>query len=195
MGQAQSASIIELRVERIERLFESLDPSPFHERDLDRNAAAFITDWARDLPEDLPLTILIHVGGPPGEGTEDVASAIRTYYGYHADAARRDLRELFAMGRRYLIMGLAVLSLCILGGQVAVFLLGPATGALVREGLIILGWVANWRPFQTFLYDWIPIVRRQRLLRRLADAHVEVVAIARDDCGPAPPPQLQEVAR
>jgi hypothetical protein len=195
MGQAQSASIIELRVERIERLFESLDPSPFHERDLDRSAAAFITDWARDLPEELPLTILIHVGGPPGDGTRDVAPAIRTYYGYHADAARRDLRELFAMGRRYLIIGLVVLSLCILGGQLAVFLLGPATGALVREGLIILGWVANWKPFQTFLYDWVPIVRRQRLLRRLAEARVELVPIAREGSGPAAPPRSQEVAR
>ena len=88
-----------------------------------------------------------------------------------------------------------VLSLCILVGQLAVFLLGPATGALVREGLIILGWVANWKPFQTFLYDWIPIVRRQRLLRRLADAHVEVVPIAREGCGPTAPPRSQEVAR
>jgi hypothetical protein len=124
-----------------------------------------------------------------------VASAIRTYYGYHADAARRDLRELFAMGRRYLIIGLVVLSLCILGGQLAVFLLGPATGALVREGLIILGWVANWKPFQTFLYDWVPIVRRQRLLRRLAEARVELVPIAREGSGPAAPPRSQEVAR
>jgi hypothetical protein len=178
MGQSQGPPIIELRVERIERLFESLDPSPFHERDLDQNAAAFIIDWARDLPEDLPLTILIHVGGPSGEGTRTVASAIRTYFGYHAEAAGRDLRELFAMGRRYLIIGIAVLALCVLGGHLAVFLLGPATGTVIREGLIILGWVANWKPFQTFLYDWIPIARRRRLLRRLAAARVDVVPIA-----------------
>jgi hypothetical protein len=191
MGQKEA--IIELRVERIDQLFESLDPSPFHERDLDRNAAAFITDWARDLPEDLPLTILIHVGGAHGDGTEDVASAIRTYFGYHADAAGRDRRELFAMGRRYLMIGLVVLALCILGGQLAVVLLGPATGALIREGLIILGWVANWKPFQTFLYDWIPVVRRQRLLRRLAEARVELVPIAKERWGPTAPPSLQEV--
>jgi hypothetical protein len=188
-------AIIELRVERIDQLFESLDPSPFHERDLDRNAAAFITDWARDLPEDLPLSILIHVGGQAHKGVEDVASAIRTYFHYHADAAGRDLRELFAMGRRYLLIGLVVLALCILGGQLAVILLGPATGALIREGLIILGWVANWKPFQTFLYDWIPVVRRQRLLRRLAEARVELVPIAREGWVPTAPPRSQEVVR
>jgi len=169
-----------LRVERIDQLFKSLDPSPFHERDLDRNAAAFITDWARDLPEDLLLSILINVGGQAHKGAEDVASGIRTYFHYHADAAGRDLRELFAMGRRCLLIGLVVLALYILGGQLAVILPGPATGALIREGLIIVEWVTKWKPFQTFLYDWIPVVRRQHLLHRLVEARVELVPIARE---------------
>lgn len=97
MRQAQSPSAIELRIERIERLFGSLDPSRFHERDLDRNAATFMTDWARDLPEDLPLTVLIHVGGPSSEGTEDVASAIRTYFGHRGLA--REIDRVFLKGR------------------------------------------------------------------------------------------------
>jgi hypothetical protein len=47
-------------------------------------------------------------------------------------------------------------------------------GQIVQEGLIIVGWVANWRPIEIFLYDWWPIVRRRRLYRRLASATVEV---------------------
>jgi hypothetical protein len=45
---------------------------------------------------------------------------------------------------------------------------------ILREGLIILGWVANWRPIEIFLYDWWPLVRKRRLLERLADATVIV---------------------
>ena len=45
-----------------------------------------------------------------------------------------------------------------------------------NEGLIILGWVANWRPVKIFLYDWWPIARRRRLYRRLAVATIRVVA-------------------
>ena len=26
-----------------------------------------------------------------------------------------------------------------------------------REGLLIVGWVAMWRPLEVFLYDWWPI--------------------------------------
>ena len=42
------------------------------------------------------------------------------------------------------------------------------------EGLLILGWVAMWRPIEVLLYDWWPLARRRTLLRRLATIPVEV---------------------
>ena len=45
---------------------------------------------------------------------------------------------------------------------------------ILREGLIIAGWVAMWRPIQVFLYDWWPIVRRRRMLQNLSRAQVRV---------------------
>ena len=44
---------------------------------------------------------------------------------------------------------------------------------LVEESFLILGWVANWRPLEIFLYDWWPIARRRDLYRRLSRAVVE----------------------
>jgi hypothetical protein len=49
---------------------------------------------------------------------------------------------------------------------------------LVEESFLILGWVANWRPLEIFLYDWWPLVRRRDLYRRLAEAAVETQAIS-----------------
>jgi hypothetical protein len=39
---------------------------------------------------------------------------------------------------------------------------------------MIGGWVAMWRPMQTFLYDWWPVARRRRVLARLARVEVEI---------------------
>ena len=44
---------------------------------------------------------------------------------------------------------------------------------LAEESLLILGWVANWRPLEIFLYDWWPLTRRRDLYRRLSKAIVE----------------------
>ena len=47
---------------------------------------------------------------------------------------------------------------------------------VLEESLIIVGWVANWRPIEIYLYDWLPIRRRIRLFERIAAAKVEVKA-------------------
>ena len=51
--------MIELRFDEIAQLFHTLDPFPFRERDLDREAEDFIVGWARELPVDQPISIVI----------------------------------------------------------------------------------------------------------------------------------------
>ena len=46
---------IQLRVGELRQLFNSIDPSPFLERDLDPDCEEFVVAWARELPPDRPL--------------------------------------------------------------------------------------------------------------------------------------------
>jgi hypothetical protein len=45
---------------------------------------------------------------------------------------------------------------------------------VLREGLIIAGWVAMWRPMEIFLYEWWPLRRKGHLYEKLSRMHVEV---------------------
>jgi hypothetical protein len=38
---------IDLRIAALSELFNSMDPTPFHHRDLDRDAVAFLEIWTR----------------------------------------------------------------------------------------------------------------------------------------------------
>ena len=40
--------LIELRLNNVGQPFNTMDPSPFHERDLDHDAEEFILSWARE---------------------------------------------------------------------------------------------------------------------------------------------------
>jgi hypothetical protein len=63
---------------------------------------------------------------------------------------------------------------CIALRQLA-FALGPGTASeIAAEGLLIIGWVAMWRPLEIFLYDWRPLHRRYRLLAKLCEIPVVV---------------------
>jgi len=170
---------IAVRIASISQLFNSLDPFPFQERDLDRNAEEFIVGWARELPRDQPIRIVLHLPTTELEKPEckEVGTALRKYFGYRAEVTQRDLNELFRMGRRSLAIGMAVLAAGLLTTQVVTGRLGESSLArYFEEGLIIISWVANWKPVEIFLYDWWPILRTRNLYRRLANANVETQA-------------------
>ncbi|WP_296810564.1 hypothetical protein [Thiocapsa sp.] len=55
MATALLPAAIDIRITRIEQLFETFDPSPFRERDLYPAATTFIVDWARELNRSIPI--------------------------------------------------------------------------------------------------------------------------------------------
>jgi hypothetical protein len=178
-GLATADGSIQVRVSDISQLFDTLDPFPFPERDLDRDAEEFIVSWARELPHDQPLKIVLHV--PAAElqkhKPEEIRNAMNRYFDYRAGVISRDLNELFRVGRLSLGIGLTVLAAALGLTQLiaGLFSMTPL-GRFFEESLIIVAWVANWRPIEIFLYDWWPIVRKRNLYRRLAQATVELRA-------------------
>jgi hypothetical protein len=177
MPAAPARTEIALHVRSIMQLFNSLDPSPFRERDLDPHTDDFIVGWARELPRTAPFVIVVEL--PAEEAVQPeakgIGEAFANYFRHRAEASERDLRELLRVGWRSLLIGVVVLAICLLGSQTAAQMIGNAVAArVVEESLIIVGWVANWRPIEIYLYDWWPIRRRTLLFRRIAAAPVEI---------------------
>ena len=166
---------ISLRLREIGQLFNSMDPTPFRHRDLDPNAEEFIESWAQEFPSGSRYLLVIHLEKKPAEGDAALLTdAIHNFYGDKAQLAERELRRLLRLGRTSLLVGLAFLTLCSLGAKAATGLGDGPYVEILREGLIIAGWVAMWRPIQIFLYEWWPIVRRRRMLQNLSRSQVRV---------------------
>jgi len=174
---ATKTNTIEIRLSSIEQLFQTLDPSPFREKDLDKDVEDFIVSWARELHADLPFTIVVHLPEKQQSRSEakEIGPAITGFFGYSAREVGLELKELFRVGRRSLAIGIAVLVVSIVASQMVAHKFEPRPlGKVLEESLIIFAWVANWRPTEIFLYDWWPIARRRRLYQKLAAAKVEL---------------------
>jgi hypothetical protein len=173
----ENCEIIEVRVADLRQLFNSIDPAPFRERDLDPNVEEFIVDWAREVPSSKPLALLVRLDRPAGtaDEAEVVRDAIHQFFAHRAASTRGRLRQLFRVGRISLVIGLAVLTMSI---GVAQFIARRTSqaglGQVLHESLLIGGWVAMWRPLEVFLYDWWPILAEARLYDRLAAMPVRI---------------------
>jgi len=177
-GFPPGCALIEVHIGELQQIFNSLDPTPFRQRDLDPKAEGFIADWARELHADVPLGLLIHVDHQVASDDQiaTVRAAIREYFGERALSTRRQLRQLFRRGRTSLAIGLIALAISIAAGNVAERMLEATQFAgVARESLLIGGWVAMWRPLEVFLYDWWPIRAEARLFDRLSAMTVRVV--------------------
>jgi ABC-type spermidine/putrescine transport system permease subunit I len=170
---------IAIRVRTIGQLFNSFDPSPFREKDLDDGVEEFLVGWVRELPPAAPIRLVVHLPAEEAAKPEagEIGAAFAHYFRYREQVSARELRELLRIGWRSLLIGVVVLVTCLVASQIAAKVTANATVARVlEESLIIVGWVANWRPIEIYLYDWWPIVRRMRLYRRIAAAHVRLKA-------------------
>ena len=169
-------AVLEMRVPELRRLFNTMDPSPLRERDLDPNAEEFILDWAQETRAGEPLGLVVQLNG---QVTVDDANmlreAIHEYFRQRALTTRRQLRRLFRVGRISLLIGLAFLACAIaLGEFIAGFASTESYSGIIKETFIIGGWVALWRPLEIFLYDWWPIRAEARLYDRLSEIAVSL---------------------
>ncbi len=167
---------VELVLRNVSALFNSMDPSPFHEKDLDKDAEEFIVSWTREFPLATPLTLRIHLHEwPLEEPTVMVREGVHNYFAYRGKLIDSDFRLLMKQARTSLLIGLAFLAFCLLTSS---YFLADREGTLfrfLRESLTIAGWVAMWRPMQIYLYDWWPLRRRGQLYGKLSRIPVEVV--------------------
>ena len=167
---APNCELIEVHVSELRQLFNPIDPSPAREKDLDSRAEEFIVAWARAAKRDaqLGLHIDIDTAAPPDEATT-VRDAVHEFFRQRSLSARRRLSQLFRIGRTSLLIGIAFLAAAITAAGLVDRALGrTAFGALLRESMVIGGWVALWRPLEIFLYDWWPILAERRLYDRLS---------------------------
>lgn len=109
-------TMIELELHTAMQLFNSFDPAPFHEKELDREAEEYIYNTVGEFPLKKPLGIFIYL--PPSEAdgeTEHILKeAIRNHFSYKKLLTEIELKKLLQRGRRNMTIATLFLFLCLL---------------------------------------------------------------------------------
>lgn len=176
MGTPHTAAI-EIHAVDLARLFNAVDPSPLAQRDLDPRIETYIIDSGQDLSRHAALQLLVHLDQSvdPAADTALLANAVPRHFRDLETATRRQLRLLFGRGRVSLAIGLSVLTASVGINELLANWLPPSEMVeILRQSLLIGGWVAMWTPMEIFLYRWWPIRAQIRLYRRLATMPIRV---------------------
>jgi uncharacterized membrane protein len=179
----QGKLCVDIRLRTVQQLFDHRDPAPFRERDLDVDAVEYLTAAVEDIPRSTPFKLVIWLAEPlaPPLTEEVLVSSVCAHFAYERDRVQRRIRLVLHRGQQIFWLGLALLVLCLLSAELLVKHSASTFLRLLREGIVITGWVALWRPLDAMLYDWWPLLHERRTLSRLVGPEIEV----RFDKGPS----------
>lgn len=167
---------IDVQLRSAHQLFDGRDPAPFRERDLDEDAVEYILGAIQEIAPKAEIKIVFWIADEPTLQipTETVIEAVRAYFGYEVIRYQRRLREHVRQGQITLAVGLTAMTIFLVLGEMTQWLPVGTFREVLREGLVITGWVAMWRPIEVLLYDWRPLVRQRRLCERVVGAEIVV---------------------
>jgi len=167
---------IKLKLKDIRQFYNSFDPAPFRERDLDPKAVEYIVDCVKEHTLKTKISLLILV---PNEQLNDelvssVKSAIKTYFDAETNIIKRKFKRIIYQGRKAFMIGIFFLVAALSFSELINSHFSGFLFRILSEGLFIASWVGLWYPISVFLYDWWPIVNERKVFEKIRDISVKI---------------------
>ncbi len=169
--------LIEIKLTSLIQLFNSFDPAPFYEKELDTDAEKYIVDTVKDFPRNTRFKIVVYLPKDLAlsEQAETIGPAIHNHFQYLSLVADRKFRQKLRYGRASLLIGLSFLAIALIARQLVSHLSTLFLAQLFADALLIIGWVAMWEPITVMLYQLWPIVQTKGIYTRISTMEIEVI--------------------
>jgi len=169
--------LIEIKLSSVLQLFNSFDPAPFHEKELDTAAEHYIVDTVKDFPKKTRFKIVIYL--PPDiantERAMQIPQAIHNHFEYKMLVSDRKFRLKFRHGRGSLLIGLSFLAIALIARQLVSHLSNLFFAQLFADALLIIGWAAMWEPITVLLYELWPIIQQKKTYEKISMTEIEIL--------------------
>ena len=171
-------TIIELKVTNPDEFYNPLDPSPAAQKDLHSDTAEYIMENLTGKEKKIRFVIYLQDKiYEDGETSAGIGRAVSSYFRSKESAAEHRYAIEKKKGRRYLVRGLLFLVVCVVLSSVVTALSSNTIIYAVGQSLVVIGWVALWKPAEFYLYDSRDMKNDIQLMKMLADACIETKRI------------------
>ncbi len=169
--------LIEIKLSSVMQLFNSFDPSPFHEKELDSVAERYIVETVKDFPGKTRFKMNIYL--PPDiAGTDQamkIPSAIQNHFEYKMLVAERKFRSHFRHGRSTLLIGLTFLTIALVARQLVSSMNNHLVAQILSDAFLIIGWAAMWEPVTVLLYELWPIIQLKKTYEKISRMGIAII--------------------
>ena len=170
-----SAYEVDIQLSQPRAFLEPENPALVPKVTLPAVTSDFLERRFRNAPLNTTWILNLAVESSTPEGIAQVQGAIAAHYAQQIESTLHDLRNHWRDTIRAFVYGGLFLGACLGLHQLLTNIFDARFPRILDEGLIIIGWVAMWRPAELLTYDWVPLVRRLKLQRKLAQLSVKAI--------------------
>jgi hypothetical protein len=169
--------LIEIKLSSVMQLFNSFDPAPFHEKELDSAAEHYIVDTVKDFPQKTRFKLIIFLPSEIAftDQARKITPAIHNHFQYKMLVAERKFRSHFRHGRTTLLIGLSFLTIALVARQLVSSMENHLLAQIFADALLIIGWAAMWEPITVLLYELWPIIQLKKTYEKISTMEIDIV--------------------
>jgi hypothetical protein len=162
-------STLHLRIDTLDELLTTQNFHPHRHRYLQTDWVEWLVQEAADANKETKLTLQIEMQKAGAVSEETLKQMIGYHFEYLQKKATLEKQNTLKQGYKYLgIASLFLLLMTIGYNLLENWAPDNKFANTMQDALVILGWVAFWRPAELLLYDWHPFKNEAKLYERLA---------------------------
>jgi len=165
-----------LKLENVDQMLIAPREVFYGKRMLNHNAEEFLIEESEKHPYRTAIYLKVYLPPDALNRAQEIEAAVHQHFTYRKNKSLKQLNRTLQFGWRSLLIAIVFLSLLVLFTLLVIKQMPEGGLSIIfREILIILGWVALWRPADLLLYEWRQFKRDARFFEKLAQCKIEVI--------------------
>jgi hypothetical protein len=166
-----------LNLENVDQVLITPVEAVYGNRRLNHNAEEFLIEESEKHSYRTAIYLRVYLPRDALNRAREIEAAVHQHFTYRKNKSLKQLNRTLQFGWRSLLVAIVFLSLLVLFTLLVIRRIPEGGLSIIfREILIILGWVALWRPADLLLYEWRQFKRDATLFERLAQCKIEVIS-------------------
>jgi hypothetical protein len=172
-SEYKDITLIDIVVKNTKDIFQQFGHSPLGSNILNRDFEDYILTAAKSCPLEKKIGLAVYMPCSLGE-EKLIEPAIHKHFENRARQTSLHLKEQFKQWAVNMVIGVLFLVLCLILVEILEVFSYINIIKIIKESLLIIGWVALWEPVTFILFGWRIIKRDKLLYKKLARMPISI---------------------
>ncbi|ERI93965.1 hypothetical protein HMPREF1982_01273 [Clostridiales bacterium oral taxon 876 str. F0540] len=166
---------LNIAVKNTEEIYQQFGYSSINENTISKDFEEYILGCVKNYPLEEKVKIVIHIRKKDEKELDSLDDHIHKHFCNKLADIELSLKQQFKEWKINMTIGILFLVLCLVLVQVLEAFQHINFMKIIKEGLIIIGWVALWEPVTFILFSWRNLRRDRLYYKKLCSIPISVV--------------------